>query len=479
MDGIDSLLSLSNLPFYMFITLLLSYFLWSKFLKNGCLKPENIDDLFDIIMIFVFVLFSLLTLLGVSHFVLNLLNLNIDLDKLQQDVVSIEQIIVILVILFLISSCRHSTQNKKNFQNIFLFLSEIILAAILFYMTSAIVAIFYSLRYVLEAQIFLVLYILILVIMILIYYMIYKSLFKLNIFEEFLHRKSWIFFLVAIILGILILLFMPVIKHKNPEILDYQIYHAGKDYNEIYQNLMVPVTVNTIGILGSSSSVIPIKFDKFNFYLNETGSNNFQILVNKSDERNLQILTQGVNEIQNYNKRQDKKYGINDIELDENKKVVIIRFDPSIMKNEKIKEFVIQGYVKKNISDLTFRYWDNTVYSDVCSRSECILEFNISNGESKPIHFKEETFLNLNNLQIENKTNCHFSDVISDFTLGNESRFNNLGCSKNDCDFEIFSFKAREAVFRSRFSISDGIVRLINLDILSPINVSSEVKISC
>ncbi len=71
-----------NLPSYVMITILFSYLIWSKFIKNGSLKPQKLNDVLDIITISIFTFVNLMGLIMLVSLIFGIFNLyNLDIPE--------------------------------------------------------------------------------------------------------------------------------------------------------------------------------------------------------------------------------------------------------------------------------------------------------------------------------------------------------------------------------------------------------------
>lgn len=133
---------ISQLPTYIIITIFLAYVIWSKFLNEGGYKPKNIDDILDILIIFVAVF---VTLFSVTYFVLYTpLILRFDIDFNPSNMFQYSQAHVWLVllalyfvlVLALLIGKKYCTKKDLqiisiHIQHIFIFLSILIFTVLL------------------------------------------------------------------------------------------------------------------------------------------------------------------------------------------------------------------------------------------------------------------------------------------------------------------------------------------------------------
>ena len=71
-----------NLPFFVIITLLFSYLIWSKFLNKNKLKINDINNILDIFTIFTFLTVILISIISLFMIIFGILSLSLDIQKL-------------------------------------------------------------------------------------------------------------------------------------------------------------------------------------------------------------------------------------------------------------------------------------------------------------------------------------------------------------------------------------------------------------
>jgi hypothetical protein len=323
------------------------------------------------------------------------------------------------------------------------------------------------------------------VLIIICYWIVNRSLFKIKIKEDILSSDFLKAGLAVVILVILITFFLiPIVKDQEKISVGYHLYDVyydnGPRYGYAYLEISVPIDIVTFGILGSRLPYIPINYGKYDMNTEGAAGANFNILINKSDEKNTQILISTFENVRNYNQMTDKKYGINSVFLDENEKTMALKYDYKIIKRLNINKIFFKGYVKKNLTEIDYSYITNRI-DPICDGKRCILIINVTNNMNVPIHQHRDVIFNLNGKNIINKSECKFENISSNFPKDKKKGWTmrNSECNSYSCSFEIYDFENKKELF-SFYIVKDAdTIELHTIDAFVPIKVNIEVEIEC
>jgi len=337
-----------SLPFYVVVISLFSYLVWSKFLKKNKLQPENIIDLFDILLIFVF---TLISFLGVTFLILitvSFLNLDINLSNIWRVTTQyFIPIITIFLLLLFLTSYRNKSASRMDLKNHFMHIIVIYLLLFSVLIGLYILILSTALRYVLWEMFFLVPVTLILIAFS--YTLINRVLFRVNLRRELKKRKYWesvaILIFVVIMLGLLVI---PRIDYpKEPIFVSYEIYPTFSNLEWTFVKINAPIQINTLGYFGSFIRLIPIRYGLYNIEVDSNiGNQNFRLLTNSSKSNIPQILINSFAEAREYNSKPDKQHIFTNLVLDETRKLITLKYDNDINKEE-LNAIILEGYVNK------------------------------------------------------------------------------------------------------------------------------------
>ena len=83
------------------------------------------------------------------------------------------------------------------------------------------------------------------------------------------------------------------------------------------------------------------------------------MLINTSNNTYLHTLIKNFDSIKEYNLKCNREYGIDQINLDENKGLIVLKFDDLNIKKQNVDKLILEGYVSQNLSQLNYSYSDN------------------------------------------------------------------------------------------------------------------------
>ena len=154
-----------------------------------------------------------------------------------------------------------------------------------------------------------------------------------------------------------------------------------------------------------------------------------------------------------------------------------MRYNYNSIKEEGIREVILRGYIKKNMSNLDYSYHDNSHMSDACNKNGCNLIFDINNGLGLPVHQKDETLINLNNQAITQPNKCQFTKAAF---MPHENLEPYYTCEGRSCDIQLRDNKKMKDIFRMVVYIEESnVVRLDRIDFSERQNVNAFIEIKC
>ncbi len=476
MEGF-SLLGL-NLPMYIVITLLLGYFVWSKFLKKDRLKPENVNDILDIFSIFILLIVTLLSITVFSMIISGLFSLNLNLQKIVTDVPRIVSFLSLLGIWAFIGIFRNEEVSKRDLKKIFIGLIKFFLFLIAYFIGQYVLILVTVLRYALWDMVFILPFILFLVFFcyITVNNVLFDLSFKRDILDKFVFKLVPAIIIIVFILG---LLAIPIIKYNKPIYEAYYISNPDSSWGEAYLHTKVTIDVKTFGVLGSIIPIIPIRYEPYHFETEGFGGKNFKIKLNLSDKVWPKEFISSFERVKTFKDKSAQNFGFTNLILYEDKGLINLKFDEKNIKNSKIKQIFLEGYIKKNMSELDYSYSDNSRDSDSCNSDGCIFIFNITNKLKLPIHQDKDILVNFNNNDIKNISNCKFINVTSNFQKEGEIRMLEPSCSGNSCALEIRDIVLRKDIFSMRLYLDGDVVKLHYIKIEKPIEVNAKFILDC
>ena len=468
-----SLLGL-NLPLYVAVTLLFAYFIWSKFLKKGKLRPENIDDLSDIFAIFACIIVSLLSITSFVMIVLGILFLSLNIQGVGNTVPNLVTSIILLAMWIFTNIYRHRKASRYELKKEFIDLFRIYVLLVALFIDLCILIFITALKYVLWSMIALLPYILI---AIFVCYVTIKSvLFNISFRRHILGKKFCLF--VLLIMSIAFIpgyLSFPRIDYVDEHIYDrYHIIDPDSRWGEAYLQVKVPIDIETFG---EFDLFIPIAYGNYNLETKGNAGKNFKIWINSTEKKGLSELIGSFEGVKTFSEKSVNKFGFTDAILHEDNGLIVLKFDKESIRDENIKQIILGGYVRKNVSELDYSYRDNSRYTETCNQKGCTFIFNISNNLDLPVYQWEEVLINFNNRNIENRSNCKFENLISNFSIDGKMR--DGFCSGDSCELYIRDIIRRKDIFKMQLYVDEDNVWLHHIDIKEPIQVNAKVELIC
>ncbi len=487
-----------NLPSYIMMTILFSYLIWSKFLKNGSLKPKNLNEVLDIITISIFTFVNLMGLIMLVSLIFGLFNLyNLGISKVWAvATTSISGILVIVLLVFIYNFRNKKYRDKKSSKSYFKkeFISSIfsyccfISIFIGFYLLLSLS----TLNYFFNENIDLML--IIITSMFFCFVVLLKALFEIKFKLSILSRKQIficlvIILVISIFLGILI---APIVDYEDVVTSDYHIYvpsyNPPSEYWNIYLRINQPMTIRSFGVITPLIPLIPIDYAQNNIATVGLAAKFFKLSINTSEDIRSQTIVGGLESMRNYNPKMDKGYGFTSLVLDEEKKLILLKFDEKEVKKHNISQIILEGYVKKNMGELNYSYIDNHESPDLCYGDGCTLIIDATNGLDLPVYLEDDFFIfNFNNKNITDKSKCKFVNVTSNYPVRKDSspdvgdRYMHADCDGDFCSFYICDVNEDPHLFRIDLGIKEGGVgvELRQLWFTKPLTINAKFDIVC
>lgn len=481
-----------NLPLYIILPLLFAYLIWSKFVKKGELKPKKVNDLLDILSLFVFIFVSLMS------FTVTLLFIIASLWKEPiPQLLKISTYFVIgfssLGIIFFVNQYRNKRNlTKRHLQEMILGLLQGSTLFLACFIGLLFVILFTALRVSFGYMIYFLPYI---IFLILICYLVISGFLGKTwkvVLKEVFDRPFLTRVLPSLIIVVFIffLFLVPVITHEDVKKLEYHIYgNPSHEKGHVYLRVQGIINIWTFGVFSNGFPIhiasLPIHYGRYDIHTGGLSGKNFMLWLNISDENALRQLVGSFEAVRNFKEKVSKKYNFKDMELDETKDLINLKFDIKNIKKENIEKLIIDGYIPKNMTELDYVYYDNSDRNDVCYGTGCTLVFNISSDLELPIIFKDrESILNVVNRGIDRQSTCKFIGApTSNFPIGKEGKVRvDDKCSWNNCDVSIIDTDLEEyyEIFAMGLYLDDNtVIKMNKLKINDPIDIEISFQISC
>lgn len=477
-DVIGSLLGL-NLPFYISVTLLLAYIIWSKFLNKGKLKPKNINDILDIFAISICLIVFLIVVIPTFVAIVSGHNLYLNISTLLNAVPDLVAIFSLYGIWFLIISSRKKV-SKSDLKAEFTRFIRVLLYLGAFWLGLFLPVFFTDLKYALLGEV-LTAYVFILM-AICIGYITANKIVEIGRRDICNGWVSKIIITCILLIGIIVGYFsIPQITPNEPIHEKYYISNPNPDFREAYLQIEVPIDIKSFGEFDLIPSSIPIHYGHYGLETTGEGGKNFKLLINSTKGNRISEFIDGFEELKPFRSKNGNKFGFTDAILDEGKGLLNLKFDKKFIKDEGITQIILEGFIRKNISELNYSYYDNSIYRETCNQDSCTFIFNITNNLDLPVYQKEKNIINFNNRNIKNKSNCKFVNATLNSQLNSTFRMIDNSCKENSCVFQIKNIESGKDIFYMYLDIDrdDNVVRLYKLNIAERVQVNAEVKLSC
>ncbi len=479
-----------NLPYYIVITLFFSYLIWSKFLKKDKLKIEDVNDILDIISIFTFLFISLIGLSLILIFQ-GIINMFINLQGIWQQSILLLTFYVILGI-GLITRSRDKKVSPLYLRDAFVSILQLYFILILFFISLLPLIVFLHFSHMLMEIILLIELIFLLIV--LCYAMVNRKPFEVSLTTIFSKNFILIIILCTPVFLVSNYFLMPKITYEEPITLDYYMsipsHNPPSEYWTIYSRTSIPINVTSLSELVLINQ-IPVYYGRYNVETEGIAGNMFSLLVNTSNTRVPQYFVSSFEGIEKYEPKEDNNYGFTRIVLDKKKKFFILIFDKNDIKKHDVNKIILEGYVKKNMSELNFSYSDNHEDEiNICYGDGCTITINITNNLECPVDYEgKQTLLDFDSSNVTNKSKCQFVNVISNYPLRKDLS-PHVGdlylldeCNGGDCSFNIREVNEENKsvdIFSMKLKIVDNdVVRLVRFNIQKQLTVNATFDIVC
>ncbi len=457
----------TNLPYYSTFVFFLSYLVWLKFYKKERLSPNSFNDLSEILSIFFYIFANLIVgyyLFFSTLFIFKNYDLNSVWPITQHAIIFISIFIIPLFIFFY----KHKEVSVKELRKL---IESTMLIQLLFYFLylGMWLSMFFNKS---NEYVFLRIFnpFLILILILLIDIFAFYSLFRIILPTE-LFKKLHLFMIPFLLLCGFIVgnLLIPSITFY-PIQYDHYEFNPDRELNT-YLSIRVPLEISFSGI-----SSITFNYSTYNFSIDGFAGQNFQLLINRSNDSSPIVVVQGFDSFASTN--EFKKYGFSNIVIQRNGLITLF-YDYQLIKNQNINKIVLDGYVKQNISSSDYFYNDHTNDPDVCHFNKCILNFDLTNHLNYPVSQNTETIYNN---PLLNDHSCRFSTFnVTNITEENLIIIPNCNLNSLNCGFDIQDFISKEIIFRLLLVIDNdkSIVKRQILKFSKPLELNALFQINC
>jgi hypothetical protein len=476
-----------NLPFFAVTTLILAYLIWSKFLKEGKLKPKNVNDVLDIFSLAVFlivVLYFSLVFLGTY---LQWINLSLNLPVIMSLTPDLVGYLSLLLIFFFTSGYRHKRPKRKDLKNLLMMLLGYLILAGAFFVGLILAVMITDLGYVLPTIPLILLGIFIALVM----RLSANNIFEINFRKELL-QNSFLFVLVLVLIATTAVgyfLFTPKIEYSGPTYEHYYLMSVNGDryedqYRESYLTVSVPIEVRSYGIVGSLAPYLPISYKdtgldaKNKLRMSDTGEYKFMVDVFLASKNKTSMIIDGLEGVKAFKNKSDEKYGYTEAILSEEHQLLFLGFDRSVASNEDTGRIILKGLVRKNLSRSDYNYTDNAKSETVCNRSSCAFVFNITNNLTLPVSQDGFMLISLGG-RFDNTSRCHFVNVTPQFTDDVRYRVVFPDCQGDYCELELANESSVDEIFSMQLVREGDFIMLRRLDVKEPMQVSARFELDC
>jgi len=163
-----------------------------------------------------------------------------------------------------------------------------------------------------------------------------------------------------------------------------------------------------------------------------------------------------------------------------NNHTIVLKFDTNSIQNERIKQIILEGLVKQNISERDYVF-DATANRDTCNSENCSFIVSISNNLNLPVQ-QEDTFLtNINNQEnIKNKSKCNLASINSNFSETTTIKISENSCKDNHCFLTAYNINKHQNFFSMMVDLDEsGRVHLSYLVMQEPMSIYVRVELTC
>lgn len=471
---LDELYTSLDLPFYILITLIFSYFYWAKFLNNGKFTSDNkIDDILKITALFFFLLSSILGIIFLCNLFISIFNPTLDLSIIWK-YSQVTQIFVILYLSYFILIRPQEQKGKKNLSCILNGIHLIYLFSISLTVASILLSLFFEYNDLIYWELF------ILIIEIAIFFFCRDI--SIKIFKHSFNNKFSIsFFLVLmLILSFFGIFFFPWFSHEKPIHEKYIIPEVG---GTIYLYKSVPIHMEYLNSFMPIIKYIPIYYGDYNFELYGVMGNHFSILVNLSKEQYLQQVIEGFDNIKDPISSGKAIRYFDSIQLNQNMELIKLWFSNSMIDNSEVRTIFLKGYSRLNSSEINFTYSDNINIqprnSETCVAGVCNFTFSIINSQNLPLHIDTQSLFSLKQY-FNNVSECRFTKQSNSSSLTNSTQFTFWSdCNGNSCQLSIFDKEKGESIFDSNTVFDGSTVKLHHISINREFSINFTQVVTC
>lgn len=461
---------ISKVPFFVLVSMLLSYLIWSKYRNNKKLTPKDVDGVISFLGVFCLILPVFFSFCFIIFFLFSsFAGVSLSLSNLFNYSNYISSFLASLLLISFLINYDHKEDTEEIFQ-------QVMNRFILFYLFFIIFLILMLISFLVkDFNYFLPLIILSLIVMVtllIIIYWIIKNLFefKLNLIE--FNKKDRISSILTLVFFVVVSIlifnnFVPDINYSEPKDLGFVIYGDSAKDLEYFNRWSISVNLSFNKYLKELITQIPVYYGRYDLDTNGYAGDNFNIYLSGSENNNQKKIISGW----------DSFSEINDSLIEEVTKkddFLILRYGPDFSYYSKL---LLEGYSSVNLSDY-YNYEVVSYSSQYCFEGSCyiFLDFNYSMNK-KLTHYVEER-INLAYHDVINISNCKLTSL----WLHNDGvKFfaNDNKCSNGFCDLEIVNSEDGQEIGRIVLFLEEGIFEVRLVELYDTINLRLEVPISC
>lgn len=358
---------IQEIPLFLFLTFLVSYVVWSKFLAGGKLKPKDVTDLLEFcgVLLIFFVIFACSAIILNAFFSLTNLTFSLGTKDTEIGIIFLGLYGLCLLIYY-----GKKSVNKKDLQRLLTYTKKVFCFASLFFLAFFIALYFSQLRVILLPRVFSTLCVSVIPLLFIIYFGD-MSLFKRNEKIPTITKKDYFILLGGIILIFIFVLFAsPKISFED-SIVGYTLPSDQLNLDIASMNIERNFNIDKLGYFG----LIPLYYGDILDGTSIKKDFSFTNLHYLSDEKNYSL---------SLTNERAKDYGILDYMFDNASKLIFIKFDRKLLREKNVFMFKINGERRVNISkDFIV---DATTNVECPAGRECLINLTFINNLNNIVH---------------------------------------------------------------------------------------------
>jgi len=397
-------------PAFAAVLLFLAYLMWSKFLNRDKLKFENINAVFDILLLLLFLCGSIGGGITIYLIIVSMINLNLNLMTIFNISPSLIIFVGLIIITLFITKYRNKKVGRKDLMNILTNIEHSYILIMGLFLGISVFIYFSPFQPVFSTGLALLLFFLILTIIACSQFSTEPLLNKdLNPLSSW---KAKGIFIILFIVGILIAtLIFPWVNVGDSKIVSYQIYNIGDFSNKTYEVVETPISILNYGLITNFISVIPVNYRKSNLITDIPLMQNYFAIDAQVNDSLKYSLISSWSDIGNIGSPFNNGHGFTGAKIDANNGLILIKFNKTQMKEEKITKLLLKGLSNQNVRIADFSYNTNLNQDDYCNSTGCIILINVSNNLLVPVNVMQNQIFNINKNFFINSSNCKFIEA--------------------------------------------------------------------